>query len=256
MASSDTPSIPAVSSDESPTPTPARGTGSIPPGQSMTAGQHVIDKCASMMQSLTPVKQMSQHVCTFALYSHDMNRKIETHHYITRLNQDFCQCPVYDSEKSEARLIGIEYIISDRLFEALPQEEQKLWHSHAYEIKSGLWVNPGIPEMIAKPELGNLAKTYGKFWCTWQVDRGDRLPLGAPALMMSPQGVSLGKIDPELVKKRDDKYNISTKAIQESRLEIEEPEWINPQADYWKEHGKGFAIDIEQTEMKLRAPFP
>ena len=88
------------------------------------------------------------------------------------------------------------------------------------------------------------------------VCEGNRLPLGAPALWMSPQGVNLGKIDPELVNKRDDKYNISTEAIKESGLEIEEPEWIIPQADYWKRHGKGFVIDIEQTEMKLRAPFP
>ncbi|PNX94948.1 LRR receptor-like kinase resistance protein, partial [Trifolium pratense] len=40
-----------------------------------------------------------------------------------------------------------------------------------FMIKSGLWVNPRIPEMIVMPELENLSKTYGKFWCTWQVDR-------------------------------------------------------------------------------------
>ncbi|KAK8629305.1 hypothetical protein V6N13_078150 [Hibiscus sabdariffa] len=246
-----------ASSDKSPAPTTARGSAeTTTPGNPMSMGQHVVDKGASMLQSLTPVKQISQHVCTFALYSHDMCRQIETHHYVSRLNQDFLQCPVYESDDSNARLIGIEYIISDRLFEALPAEEQRLWHSHAYEIKSGLWVNPGIPEMIGKPELESLAKSYGKFWCTWQVDRGDKLPLGAPALMMSPQGVNLGKVDPELVKKRDDKYKISTEELKESRVEIEEPEWINPQADYWKQHGKGFAIDIEKTEMKLRAPFP
>ncbi|KAK2642626.1 hypothetical protein Ddye_024389, partial [Dipteronia dyeriana] len=123
-------------------------------------------------------------------------------------------------------------------------------------IKSGLWINPRVPEVIAKPELKNLTKTYGKFWCTWQVDRGDRLPLGAPSLMMSPQGVNLGMVRPELVQKRDGKYNISTDSMRQGRLEFSEPEWINPQADYWKRHGKGFAIDIEQTEMKKIAPFP
>lgn len=41
------------------------------------------------------------------------------------------------------------------------------------QIKSGSWVNPRVPEMMGKPELDNLAKTYGKFWCTWQVDRGN-----------------------------------------------------------------------------------
>ncbi|CAL5409059.1 unnamed protein product [Camellia sinensis] len=67
--------------------------------------------------------------------------------------------------------MGVEYIITDRIFETLPSDEQKLWHSHAYEIKSGLWVNPEVPKLVVKPELENLTKTYGKFWCTWQADR-------------------------------------------------------------------------------------
>ncbi|KAK3206701.1 hypothetical protein Dsin_020747 [Dipteronia sinensis] len=244
-----------ASSDKSPEPTVPYN-GRQPPGDPMTMQQHILDKGASMMQSLKPIKKMNQHVCTFALYSHDMSRQIETHHYVTRLNQDFLQCAVYDTDDSNGCLIGVEYIVSDKIFEALPQDEQKLWHSHAYEIKSGLWINPRVPEVIAKPELKNLTKTYGKFWCTWQVDRGDRLPLGAPSLMMSPQGVNLGMVRPELVQKRDGKYNISTDSMKQGRLEFNEPEWINPQADYWKQHGKGFAIDIEQTEMKKIAPFP
>lgn len=85
---------------------------------------------------------------------------------------------------------------------------------------------------------------------------GDRLPLVAPALMMSPQAVNLGMVRPDLVQKRDGKYNISTDALRTSRVEIEEPEWINPQADYWKQHGKGFAIDVNTVEMKRHAPFP
>ncbi|CAL9015751.1 unnamed protein product [Prunus brigantina] len=252
-----TTSFEMASSDKTPTPSPAfQGDHPTPPGKPMTIGQHVLDKGAEMMQSLKPVNQMSQHVCTFALYSHDMTRQIETHHYVTRLNQDFLQCAVYDSDDSHARLIGVEYVVSDRIFETLPPDEQKLWHSHAYEIKAGLWVNPRIPDMIGQPELKNLTKTYGKFWCTWQVDRGDRLPLGAPALMMSPQAVNLGMVKPELVQKRDDKYNISTDALRVSRVEIAEPEWSNPQADYWKQHGKGFVIDVKHTEMKKIAPFP
>ncbi|KAI3456098.1 hypothetical protein Pfo_012761 [Paulownia fortunei] len=244
-----------ASSDETPGPMPP-GDGSVPPGKAMTVGQHILDKGAQMMQSLKPIKKMSQHVCTFAIYSHDMTRQIETHHYVTRLNQDFLQCAVYDSGDSTGRLIGVEYIISERIFDTLPPEEQKLWHSHGFEIKSGLWVNPRVPEMVVRPELENLAKTYGKFWCTWQTDRGDKLPMGPPALMMSPQPLNLGIVKPELVMKRDDKYNISSEALKNARVEILEPEWINPHADYWKQNGKGFAIDVETTEMKKTAPFP
>ena len=113
-----------------------------------------------------------------------------------------------------------------------------------------------MPEMLQKKELDDLSKTYGKFWCTWQVDRGDRLPLGAPALMMSPQGVNLGMVRPDLVKKRDDKYRISSEELKESRLGVEGPESTNPNADYWLKHRTGFAIDVVETVMKLRAPFP
>ncbi|KAL8507214.1 hypothetical protein ACS0TY_017939 [Phlomoides rotata] len=228
----------------------------FPPGKTMTMETCMLAKGAQMLQSLKPIKQMHQHVCTFALYSDDMTRQIETHHYVTRLNQDFLQCAVYDSDLSSAHLIGVEYIISDRLFENLAPDEQKLWHSHAYEIKSGLWVNPRVPEMAVKQELQNLAKTYGKFWCTWQTDRGDKLPMGPPALMVSPQAVNLGKVKAELVAKRDSKYNISSDAMKDSRMEIAEPEWINPQADYWKQHGKGFAIDLQPTDINKMPPFP
>ncbi|GAA0162424.1 hypothetical protein LIER_18518 [Lithospermum erythrorhizon] len=230
----------------------------IPPGQPISMSQQILDKGAQMMQSLKPIKQISQHVCTFAMYNHDMNRQIETHHYASRINQDFLQCSVYDSGDSNGRLIGVEYIVSDKIFETLPPDEQKLWHSHAYEIKSGLLVQPLLPEALARTELENLVKTYGKFWCTWQTDRGDKLPMGPPSLMMSPQAVNLGHIRPVLVQKRDDKYSINSEALKSARMELAEPEWINPQADYWKQHGKCFKVEIEPAEMKQRnnVPFP
>ncbi|MQL99661.1 hypothetical protein Taro_032385 [Colocasia esculenta] len=239
-----------------PTPT-GQGEGPAPPGKPTTVESHVLDMGAKMLQAMKPIRKIQQHACTFALYAHDLTRQIETHHFVSRLNQDVLQCAVYDSDLPTARLIGVEYIVSDKVFEGLPAEEQKLWHFHAYEIKSGLWACPRVPEALSKPELQDLSKTYGKFWCTWQVDRGDRLPLGAAALMMSPQGVNLGRVRPDLVKSRDENYRLSTDELKASRLELPEPDqWINPNADYWKQHGKGFALDVVETEMKRMAPFP
>ncbi|ERN09339.1 hypothetical protein AMTRI_Chr01g109780 [Amborella trichopoda] len=224
--------------------------GDVPiPGEPLSVESQVLERGAQMLQSLKPVKQIQQHVCSFRLYSHDLTRQIRAHHYVARVNQDFLQCAVYDSDSSDARLIGVEYIVSDRIFESLPDEEKKLWHSHAYGIKTGLWVNPRVPEMLQKAELREMAKTHGKFWCTWQVDRGDRLPMGAPALMMSPQAMNAGLVKPELVKERDEKYGLSSEELKESRKEIEEPEWIHPLADYWKQHPKGFATDIVEADM-------
>ncbi|GJZ35809.1 oil body-associated protein 2A-like protein [Tanacetum coccineum] len=232
------------------------GPHDTPPGKSMSLGTHMLDKGAQMLQSLKPIKQMSQHVCTFALCSQDKSRQIETHHFVTRINQDFLQCAVYDSDDASGRLIGVEYIVSDKIFDTLQPDEQKLWHSHAHEIQSGLLVHPRVPEMVAKPELENLATTYGKFWCTWQTDRGDKLPIGPPSLMLSPQDEVQCRVNPELVKKRDDKYNISTDAIRGSRTDIMGPQRLHPMADYWREHKKCHAIDVESTEMKKITAFP
>lgn len=98
-----------ASSDGKPLPTPASAGGAggtAPPGQPTTVASKVLDMGAAAMQSLRPVKQVKQHVCTFALYAHDPKRQVETHHYVSRLNQDFLQCAVYDSDRADARLIG------------------------------------------------------------------------------------------------------------------------------------------------------
>ena len=151
-------------------------------------------------------------------------------------------------------LTGVEYIVSERIFEGFENEEKKLWHSHAYEVKSGMWVSPRVPEALGKPELRQIGRSYGKFWCTWQVDRGDRLPIGAPALMVSPQGVPRGHVRPDLVKNRDSKCRLSSDELKESRMEIEEPDWMDPCADFWKQHDKGLVLDVVKMDMKQEAP--
>ena len=54
------------------------------------------------------------------------------------------QCILTDSDAKGARIIGIEYMISKELFDGLDPEEQKLWHSHRYEVASGSLVAPGV----------------------------------------------------------------------------------------------------------------
>lgn len=84
----------------------AAGGGDVP-GKPLTMGSKMLDVGAEMLQSMKPLKKVAQHACTFALYSHDLTRQIETHHYVSRLNNDFLQCAVYDSDDAAARLIGL-----------------------------------------------------------------------------------------------------------------------------------------------------
>ena len=44
---------------------------------------------------------------------------------------------------------------------------------------------PGMPKMAEMQRMKQLVDTYGKTYHTWQIDRGDTLPIGPPKLMMS-----------------------------------------------------------------------
>lgn len=91
----------------------------------------------------------------------------------------------------------------------------------------------------------------------WTGNAGDRLPLGPPSLMMSPQGVNMGTVMPELVRNRDEKYQVSTDDLRMSRVDVMVPESVLfSNADYWMQSGKGFAVDVQLTQMKKMAPFP
>jgi hypothetical protein len=74
-------------------------------------------------------------------------------------------------------------MVSARLFETLDPEEQKLWHSHVFEVKSGIHEKPsGVPETVwltaETKAMEEIITLYGKTFHFWEVDKGDRLPLG------------------------------------------------------------------------------
>lgn len=155
------------------------------PGDSTKMMTHLMGTGTSILQSFKPLSNICQHVCGLHYYDGELQRQIIAHHYCSHLNEEVRQCVIYDSHDKKARLIGVEYIISAKLFSQLPAEEKKYWHSHIYEVKSGLLVAPGVPESAEHKEMGKLIGTYGKTWHFWQVDRGDPLPYGPPTLMMA-----------------------------------------------------------------------
>lgn len=114
-----------------------------------------------------------------------MTRQVEAHHYCAHQNEEMRQCLIYDGPDAEARLIGLEYMISENLFLTLPDDEKPLWHSHEYEVKSGVLFMPGVLGSIERQKLEQVCRTYGKTIHFWQIDRGDTLPLGIPQLMFA-----------------------------------------------------------------------
>ena len=175
-----------------------------------------------------------------------MKRQIIAQHYCSHLSDEVLQCVLYDSEKKDARLIGVEYIVSARIFESLPADEKKLWHSHNYEVKSGVLTAPGAPEAAEKDLMKVLIGTYGKTWHTWQVDRGDKLPLGIPQLMMA--FTKDGQLDPKIAAERDQLYSISVAAKKAARADIPDAK-IDPGADGWQK-GSAVQLDLKSVSAK------
>ncbi|GME26679.1 putative family metal ion protein [Neofusicoccum parvum] len=188
-----------------------------------------------------PVKNICAHLNAFHVYANDTSRFVETNHYCSHITEDVRQCILYDSPEPNARLIGIEYMITPRLYATLSQEERRYWHSHVFEVKSGMLIMPQpslvVPnaawEKAESSEMEDVIELYGKVFHLWQTDRGDKIPLGEPQLMTSFTADGQFDFDTH-VGARDRRFGSDYKRKQESRGYIKEPE-LHPDADWaWK----------------------
>lgn len=159
-------------------------------GEPTSTKEAALHTGASLTQSFEPTKQLCAHLNAFHAYASDTTRYVEANHYCAHLNEDVRQCILYDSHLPNARLIGVEYMVKPHIFETLDPEERKLWHSHVFEVKSGMLIMPtprGMPnaawEVAETEEMKEVVELYGKVYHLWQTDRGDKLPLGEPKLM-------------------------------------------------------------------------
>ncbi len=191
------------------------------PGAPVSTRSQVLDTAADAIQSKKPLDAMSAYLNAFHFYADDMGRQVEANHYCTHLTEDFRQCVIYDANQANAKLIGIEYIVSGRLFRTLPEEERRLWHSHDFEVKSGELTAPGVPGPAAHAFMTELATTYGKTWHTWQVDRNPSFPMGIPQLMMG--FTKDGQIDERMLADRDRRFGVSTAEQKRHRADIAAP---------------------------------
>jgi hypothetical protein len=133
-------------------------------------------------------------------------------------------------------------MISPRLYNTLDAEEQKLWHSHVFEVKSGMLIMPkpaALPEAVwevaENKEMEEVIQLYGKVYHLWQTDRGDRLPLGPPKLMTSYTRADQFPDYEKTIDDRDKRFGSDWRRKKEVREYIEVPK-IHENADAaWKE---------------------
>ena len=169
---------------------PRRESPLSPSGEGRSLWRATLEAGAALLQDTAPLKDFDVYVVGLHCAKHEPAMQMEAHHYCRQVNQDFFQCLIFDGNTKEANLIGIEYIVSQRLSDSLPDEEKSYWHPHNFEILSGQLSAPGLPEVAERALMKELMNSYGKTWHTWHTGRhdgapGHRLPLGEAKLMWS-----------------------------------------------------------------------
>jgi len=224
------------------------------PGEEKSAKSKTLELGADLLQSKSPLRKINAYLDGFHFYNGNIHAQMEAHHYVSQLNEDVHQAIIYDGNGEDAKIMGIEYIISERLFKTLDEEEKKLWHSHHYEVKSGTLIAPGIPEVAEHELMEKLVSTYGKTIHTWHTDQQQELPIGSPMIMMG--FTKDGQLNKELVQERDKRFNISTAEKKKNREDITMPQ-VDPMANAWeKGHLRQFVITnkVDSAAHKHQGP--
>jgi hypothetical protein len=186
-------------------------------GAALISGAALTSKVQGCEVKGTPLEAMHLHLCAFHVAEDDRTFQLEAHHYCMPLREDgkLFQCIVTDSSKPGAKILGVEYIVTDDIYQGLSKEEKKFWHPHDYEVTSGLLVAPKLSEEDENKFMAVVRKTWGKTFHTW-ADPATELPLGTPRLMWA--FTKDDQIRDELVNKRDKDLGISTEKIKKRRV--------------------------------------
>ena len=108
------------------------------------------------------------------------------YHYCKPVSDDLSQCVLYDGTGPDARLIGIEYLVSDAVYQKMPTEEKAFWHDHKYEVDSGLLKSLTQTGEEEKKTLAAVRTLWGKVFHTWAT--GKSYPSGPPRLFWAVTG--------------------------------------------------------------------
>jgi len=193
-----------------------------PPGQARTPTTAGLESAANLVQAKAPVERISMYLDGFHAAKDDPQMQMESHHYCNQVNEDFAQCVLFDGNTADARLHGVEYIISASLHDKLPADERAYWHPHNYEILSGELQMPGVPAAAEHEAMKTKINSYGKTWHFWMTGTpgspGDQLPLGPPHLAWSFNRD--GELKPELLSGRDTRMQLDSMQTRQQRADL------------------------------------
>jgi hypothetical protein len=191
-----------------------------PAGKPKEEGTRILETGAQALQSFEPMHAVDTYIDVFHALREQPAHAQEAHLFCRARNEEFTQCVIFDANTANANLVGVEYIISERLYAQLPAEEKPLWHPHNYEVMSGQLTAPGLPEVAEHALAEKKLNSYGKTWQTWDTAQSDAkvLPLG-PAMLGWSFNAD-GELPDELLKARDKRMNIDSRKKREARKDM------------------------------------
>ncbi|MBP3960129.1 DUF1264 domain-containing protein [Gemmata sp. G18] len=194
-----------------------------------------------------PMSAPHFHFCGIHMAKNNPKLQFVTQHYCAAhtggSEGDVFQCTLFDGTGKNAKLVGVEYLISDEAYRKLPDTEKKYWHAHTYEVLGGGLIAPGMSAEDEMKFMKVVIKTWGKAWHTWP-DPSTAVPTGEPLLIWSLMGD--GQADPKVVAQRDKEFKVETDKIREARIKefgldvpsVALPKDMNTIGRQWTNEGK------------------
>ena len=107
---------------------------------------------------------------------------LRVYHFCKPNDKIMMVCQLYDSSSPNATLIGVEYMVDSKTYQALPDREKPNWHYHKEEFSPDR-ANPKFPllnDQQQKEWLVKLSESYGKVILNW--NPMDTLPVFPPQI--------------------------------------------------------------------------
>lgn len=227
----------------------SRGPAVTPQGQPETPHTQALEAGAKALQTEGPMDTYDIYLVGFHPLVDDPDHVAEAHHYCHQSNEEFTQCAIFDGNTNDANLVGIEYIISERLFQQLPPGERDDWHPHNYEILSGTLRAPGLPPLAELELMRTKMNSYGKTFHVWHTGpEGDTMPLGDAHLAWSFNADR--ELDLALLTDRDRAMNLSTERARQDRQSLvplaKRQEGVNRLAERFPNRTEIAGVDLDE----------
>lgn len=192
--------------------------GAIGAGMTCAAGEASAAQHAPGKGGEGPMTGPHLHFCGIHMAKTNPKLQFVTQHFCAAhtggSEGDVFQCVLFDGTGKNAKLVGVEYLISDEAYRKLPDAEKKFWHAHTYEVLGGGLIAPGMAPKDETAFMKVILTTWGKAWHTWP-DTSTAVPVGEPMLIWSLMGDK--QVDEKVLAARDKEFNVNTANIRAAR---------------------------------------